>query len=103
MKLVLKILFIFMLLSLSSACSHGKSIQPVIIQSNHKSFTLDNRDYIGKKSLIGVRLHLSKNTMINFNLRSIAEYIQPSDIEKENRFYLQEVETQPWALFEISF
>lgn len=103
MKLSLKILICLLLLSLTGACSHSTFNRFSSGSFNHPNFALDNRDYIGNSTIIGMQFHLSQHTLINFNIKSIADFIQPSDFKQNNKLSPEEIKTQPWAFCEISF
>ena len=103
MKLLLGFFLCLMLLLFTGACTHSKAIRFSAGHLNNPKFTIDSRDYIGKRSIIGLRLHISQNTILNLNIKSIADFIQPSDIDQNNTLSLDNIEIQPWALCEISF
>ncbi|MGD9211166.1 MAG: hypothetical protein PVI90_10340 [Desulfobacteraceae bacterium] len=103
MKLLSLFLLCLILLLFTCSCSQSTSVKLVRKNTGYHNFTLDSRDYIGNKSIVGLRLYLSENTMIDLNIKTIADFIRPADIEQNKRLYPEEIEIQPWALCEISF
>ena len=101
MKIIVKILLIFILLS--CACSHTTSIRFENDNFSSGNLTVDDRDFNKRTSNDGLCLQLSRNAMINVDLKSIANFVQPMTISQNQNFWPNRNDIHPWALCNISF
>ncbi len=98
------LLISFMLLSLlMNACSHSPSQWSLNRAYRDNSFTIDRHDYKKITSTVGIKLRLSNNAMIDLDLRSIANFVQPKNIEESYNFWIEQDYARPWAVCHISF
>ena len=100
MKLFVKILLVLLLFV--CGCSHTTTIQ---FANNHRygSFLTDSRGLQVRSSTSTLQLKLSKHTKINVDLKSIAAFVQATDINQNQYFQPDESHIQPWAVCNFSF
>jgi hypothetical protein len=100
MKLLAKILMVLLLFS--CACSHTTTNQ---FAGNHYGgrFLTDNGGLQVRSSSNTLQLKLSQHASINVDLKSIAAYVQSTDINRDQYFLTDEGNNQPWAVCHISF
>lgn len=103
MKLISKFLLIIFLLFIFCSCSHSTSIQRTEGRYGGTDFTLNNKDFLKKIHIKGLRLRLAPNAMINVDIRTIADFVHPIGIGENHNLGPNDINMQPWALCNILF
>lgn len=99
----LKILVCLFIILCADACSHSTTIRFNHGNSDLVNFTSENKDFIKKTSANRLHLRVSKNTVIDVDIKSIAGFVQPSDIDQNKRYWPDDYDLQPWAFCSIYF
>lgn len=102
MKTLSIMLLITLVFLIFNACSHSTHIISKKKSSNI-NFTLEEKDFLKNGYAEIFQLHLSSNTKINIDLRSIADFVQPIILDQTPKLLSDEIEMHPWAFFRISF
>ena len=101
MNILAKILLIFILFS--CACSHTTYIRLKNDNFQNGSLTVDDRNFYKRTSSTGLCLQLSRNAMINVDLQSIANFAQPTTLNRNQIYWSDRNDMHPWVLCNISF
>ena len=86
-----------------NACSHSTIHYYDNQKCANNNFTIDRRDYKKITSVAGFKLRISNNTLIDVDLKSIANFVQPRDLEETPALWPDEVRFHPWAICHIAF